>query len=122
MRIRYFSAAALVLMFLGVANSAKAQSAIVPTEGLNPSRIIVSSVSQTTVFMFIKRWIKTNKNYEGVTMETLFVNDIGMDSLDFFNLCSAIDDEFDTNVGFTFNYSDDLSVGDLVYAVVEDLS
>ena len=54
-------------------------------------------------------------------METHFVYDIGMDSLDFFDLSAAIENEFGTSIGFTFIYNHALIVGDLVYAVEADL-
>lgn len=69
------------------------------------------------IFNFIKDWIIDNKSYEDVTMSTNFINDVGMDSLDFFQLSTAVEIEFDVNVGFTMIFNELLIVEDLVYAI-----
>ena len=112
--------AAFALLVLDSSTGSDAKAFVYSSQGIGPTE---SSFSQrglmrtTRIFNFIKNWIIDNKSYEDVTMSTNFINDVGMDSLDFFQLSTAVENVFDVNVAFTMIFNELLIVEDLVYAI-----
>ena len=120
MKIRFVSMAAFALLVLDSSTGSDAKAFVDSSQGIGPTE---SSFSQrglmrtTRIFNFIKNWIIDNKSYEDVTMSTNFINDVGMDSFDFYELSIAVEIEFDVNVAFTMIFNEFLIVEDLVYAI-----
>lgn len=112
--------AAFVLLVLDSSTGSDAKAFVDSSQSIGPTELSFSQrglMRTTRIFNFIKGWIIENKSYEEVTMSTNFINDVGMDSFDFYELSIAVEIEFDVNVAFTMIFNDLLIVEDLVYAI-----
>lgn len=121
MRIKYISIAVFVSLLLHSSSETKAESTFYLSNTQDFTEIRVSPTNATDrVFRFVKRWIRRHV-YDGeITMETNFV-EIGMDSLNFIELCIATENRFNVDISRTYFMSSDLIVADFVNGVASCL-
>ena len=120
MKVRFIPIAVFVTLLLGSSIGSKAESFTNSSLDLNSTETTISQrgfIRRIRIYLFIKRWIKEHKDYDDVTMSTYLIDDVGMDSLDFIELGTAVDEHFETNVVLTFIFERVLTVGDLVSAI-----
>lgn len=114
MKIKYISMAAFVLLAIASQKEAKAAE-IDPTV---PTAVSMQSSPRNLAFDWIKDWISGYLCIDAsiITEESRLAGDLGMDSLDFFELSRSLEEEWQipTDIIMSYAMTDETTVGCIV--------